>query len=315
MMGNIHIMGIVNLTPDSFYAGSRTGADLALPRILAMFQEGADVVDLGACSTRPGSPQPSLEEEWARLEPVLKTIAGHTPSGDSVSLRFTPAPPIVSCVPSGLVSNGPLPLPVSGGGHAPEGVCPAISIDTYRAEIVRRAYDTIGPFLVNDISAGQMDAKMLETVGRLGLPYVAMHMRGTPETMQRLTGYDDVVKAVIDYFREFAHRAADAGIREWLLDPGFGFSKTLKQNYELLERLDEVVKAFQQEVLIGVSRKSMIYKKLGITPDEAMPATQVVQFAALEKGATWLRVHDVAAAVNTARLYSTMYTSSPGAAK
>ena len=320
MIGNIHIMGIVNLTPDSFYAASRTGADLALPRILAMFQEGADVVDLGACSTRPGSPQPSLEEEWRRLEPVLKSLAremsGNTPPGDSISLRFIPAPPIVSCVPSGLVSNGPLPLPVSGGGHAPGGVFPNISVDTYRAEIVRRVYETIGPFLVNDISAGQMDSQMLETVGRLGLPYVAMHMRGTPETMQSLTDYDDVVKAVIDYFQEFSMKAEDAGVREWILDPGFGFSKTLPQNYELLERLDEVVKAFpERETLIGVSRKSMIYKKLGITPDEAMPATQVVQFAALEKGATWLRVHDVTAAINTARLYSTIYTSSPGAAK
>ena len=265
-------MGIVNLTPDSFYAGSRTGADLALPRILAMFQEGADVVDLGACSTRPGSPQPTLEEEWNRLGPVLKSLAREIPG--------------------------------------------SISIDTYRAEIVRRTYDTIGPFLVNDISAGQMDTQMLETVGRLGLPYVAMHMRGTPETMQSLTDYEDVTQAVIDYFREFSRKADDAGIREWILDPGFGFSKTLPQNYELLEGLDRVVKAFpQRDVLIGVSRKSMIYKKLGITPDEAMPATQVVQFAALEKGATWLRVHDVTAAINTARLYSTIYMSSPGAAK
>ena len=287
MVGNIHIMGIVNLTPDSFYAGSRTGADLALPRLLAMREEGADVVDLGACSTRPGSPQPSLEEEWRRLEPVLKTIAGQ--AGNDVT------PPDFNVIPG------------------PDRV--SISIDTYRAEIVRRAYETIGPFLVNDISAGQMDPEMLGTVGRLGLPYIAMHMRGTPETMQSLTDYDDVVQAVIDYFKEFTHRAADAGIREWILDPGFGFSKTVEQNYELLERLDEVVKAFPQEVLIGVSRKSMIYKKLGITPDEAMPATQVVQFAALLKGATWLRVHDVSAAVNTARLYSTMYTSSPGAAK
>ena len=328
-------MGIVNLTPDSFYAGSRTGADLALPRILAMFQEGADVVDLGACSTRPGSPQPSLEEEWTRLEPVLKSL---------VREMSRNTPPGACPPPDTGRGRGPLDTSPFGGRkddklawrltdekrtqetmggagvkrsetESPGGVFPGISIDTYRSEIVKRAYDTIGPFLVNDISAGQMDAKMLETVGRLGLPYVAMHMRGTPETMQSLTDYDDVVKAVIDYFREFAHRAADAGIREWLLDPGFGFSKTLEQNYELLERLDEVVKAFPQEVLIGVSRKSMIYKKLGITPDEAMPATQVVQFAALEKGATWLRVHDVAAAVNTARLYSTMYTSSPGAAK
>lgn len=262
MVGNIHIMGIVNLTPDSFYAGSRVPeADAALARMESMLAQGADVLDLGACSTRPGSYQPTLEEEWGRLEPILQEIAGN----------------------------------------------PAISIDTYRAEIVQRVYDTIGPFIVNDISAGQMDAKMLETVGRLGLPYIAMHMRGTPETMQSLTDYDDVVEAVIDYFRDFSRKADEYGIQDWIVDPGFGFSKTLEQNYELLARLDEVVSAFPQPVLAGVSRKSMIYKKLGIGPDEAMPATQVVQFAALEKGATWLRVHDVAAAVQTANLFASIY--------
>jgi len=173
-------------------------------------------------------------------------------------------------------------------------------------------YDTIGPFIVNDISAGELDPKMLETVGRLGLPYIAMHMRGTPGTMQQLTDYpnDDVTAAVIDYFKKFAAKADENGIREWILDPGFGFSKTLEQNYELLSRLDEVVKAFPVETLVGVSRKSMIYKKLGITPEEAMPATQVVQFAALERGATWLRSHDVTAAIHTATIYSAMNYSS-----
>ena len=278
MVNNVKIMGIVNLTPDSFYSGSRAPqADIALHRIEKMFEDGADVVDLGACSTRPGSAQPSLEEEWARFEPTLKQM----------------------------------------------GAMPRISIDTYRAEIVQRVYDTIGPFIVNDISAGELDPKMLETVGRLGLPYIAMHMRGTPGTMQQLTDYpdNDVTAAVIDYFRKFAVKAEENGIREWILDPGFGFSKTLEQNYELLSRLDEVVKAFPVETLVGVSRKSMIYKKLGITPEEAMPATQVVQFAALERGATWLRSHDVTAAIHTATIYSamnyssTIYTSSPGAAK
>ncbi|MBR4775188.1 MAG: dihydropteroate synthase [Bacteroidales bacterium] len=309
-------MGILNLTPDSFYAGSRAKADEALSRIQALFAEGADVVDLGACSTRPGSPQPSLEEEWRRLEPVLLEIAGYSPLG--------------ACAPPHS-GRGRGPLDTSPGGaqetmggagaerskaESPRGESPAISIDTYRSEIVRRAYDIIGPFIVNDISGGQMDPRMLETVGRLGLPYVAMHMRGTPETMQSLTDYDDVVRAVIDYFKEFAIKAQDAGVAEWLPDPGFGFSKTLEQNYALLNRLDEVTSAFpERETLVGLSRKSMVYKALGITPEEAMPATQVVQFKALEKGARWLRVHDVAAAVQTARLYSTMNTSSPGAAK
>ena len=290
-MQKIHIMGILNLTPDSFYAGSRVAGAYALSRARRMWADGADVVDLGACSTRPGAPQPSLEEEWARLEPVLLEMAGYALSGDS----------------------GPLPL--SGGGQAPGRDFPPISIDTYRAEIVRRAYETIGPFLVNDISAGGMDPEMLETVGRLGLPYVAMHMRGTPETMQGLTDYDDVVEEVLRYFRNFGAKAADAGIREWILDPGFGFAKTVEQNYELLRRLREITQAFDWPVLVGLSRKSMIYKVLGITPEEAMPATQVLNMAALERGATWLRVHDVAPAVQTARLYSKIYTSSPGAEK
>ena len=308
MIGNIHIMGILNLNEDSFFAASRTAAADALPHIRALFAEGADVVDLGACSTRPGSAQPSLEEEWSRLEPVLKEMAGHALTGDSVSLCSTPAPPTAS-------GSGPLPLPLSGGGQAPVRAYPAISIDTYRSEIVKRVYDTIGPFLVNDISAGQLDPDMLPTVGRLGLPYVAMHMRGTPQTMQSLTEYNDIVKDIELYFRDFTAKAQENGISEWILDPGFGFAKTLEQNYELLRRMGELKAAFPQEILAGLSRKSMAYKVLGITPEEAMPATQVLNFKALEQGATWLRVHDVVPAVQTARLYSTMYTSSPGAAK
>ena len=270
MVGQIHIMGILNLTPDSFFVGSRASADDAPARIQALFDEGADVVDLGACSTRPGSVQPSEEEEWARLRPVLEAAAGR--------------------------------------GWA-------LSLDTWRSGIVMRAFDTVGAFVVNDISAGALDGKMLATAGRLDLPYLAMHMRGTPETMQQYTQYPDITEAVIAYFRDFAHRAACAGIRDWMADPGFGFAKTPEQNYTLLRELHRVVAAVERPVLVGLSRKSMVYNVLGITPQEAMPATQVVQFAALERGATWLRVHDVAQAVHTARIYSTMYTSSPGAAK
>ena len=275
MVGTVHIMGILNLTPDSFYAGSRVGADDFPGRFHQMLAEGADVVDIGACSTRPGSVQPSPEEEWARLEPALKALARDRCSSDG-SLR--------------------------------------VSIDTYRSEIVRRACDVIGPFLVNDISAGTLDPDMLPTVGRLGLPYVAMHLKGTPETMQQFTDYQDIVKDINAYFRDFAQRAREAGVTEWILDPGFGFSKTLDQNWELLRRLGDV-DTLGHPLLAGLSRKSMLYKKLGITPEEAMPATQLVHFFALEKGATWLRVHDVKPAVETARIYSTIYTSSPGAAK
>ena len=189
----------------------------------------------------------------------------------------------------------------SGGAHVPGRQLPAISIDTYRSEIVRRAYEIIGPFMVNDISAGQLDPQMLPTVGRLGLPYVAMHMRGTPETMQQFTQYGDLLEDIKAYFRDFALKAADAGIADWLLDPGFGFSKTLEQNWELLRRLEEL-QELHRPILVGVSRKSMIYKALDITPEEALPATQVVQYAALERGARWLRVHDVAEAVYTASI-------------
>jgi dihydropteroate synthase len=296
MTGGIGILGILNLTPDSFFAASRSAAGEVLSRAARLFEEGADAVDLGACSTRPGAPQPSLEEEWARLEPALKAWRGYS-QGETFPEIFARTGSRSDI--SGKVSPWP-----------------ALSIDTYRAEIVRRAYETVGPFLVNDISGGQLDPSMLETVGALGLPYVAMHMRGTPETMQQFTDYPEgIVAAVKAYFQDFAVRARAAGIRQWLLDPGFGFSKTLQQNYELLNGLSELHHIFEQPILAGLSRKSMVYKALGISPEEAMPATQVVQFAALERGARWLRVHDVAAAVQTARLYSTMYTSSPGAAK
>ena len=288
MVGPIHIMGIVNLTPDSFYAGSRVQADVALDRIQSMLEEGADVVDLGACSTRPGSPQPSLEEEWQRLKPVLTEMVRktNTPCTQTALSVLGPAKIATPCTQTALSVLGP-----------------PVSIDTYRSEIVRRAYDILGPFMVNDVGGGELDPMMLKTVGELGLPYVAM----CPACA--------TTEEVIAWFKDFTVKAQDNGIEEWILDPGFGFGKTVDQNYEVLEGLDRIVSAFPQPVMAAVSRKSMIYKKLGIGPEEAMPATQVVQFAALEKGATWLRVHDVAPAVHTARLYSTMYTSSPGAAK
>lgn len=268
MKPQIHIMGIVNLNDDSFYAASRTPAGQAFSKIAALQAEGAGVIDLGACSTRPGSSQPSLEEEWRRLEPVLKAIA--TLDGNVSPSPFTPL---------------------------------RFSVDTYRAEIVRRTYETIGPFMVNDISAGALDPEMLPLVGRLGLPYVAMHMRGTPETMSTLTDYPtDITSAVLAFFEEFAAKAEQNGIRDWILDPGYGFAKTLDQNYELL-RSQRRLLALGRPILAGVSRKSMIYKLLGITPEEALPATQVVHLAALQQGATWLRVHDVAEAVRTARLF------------
>ena len=305
----IHVMGIINLTPDSFYAGSRTAACDFMPKVRQMLSDGADVIDIGACSTRPGAPRPSIEEEWARLEPALLEMARNTPPGDSG--RFAPSGPshchkcrIGSKLPSVPSVSGPLPLMrprVATGLDTCAST--AISIDTYRPEIVRRAFEIIGPFIVNDVGGGS--SQMLETVGELGLPYIAMHGR-KPQ--------GDVIEDILDFFRDFALRAEANGVKEWILDPGFGFGKDIDQNYEVLNRLDELKKA-GRDILVGISRKSMIYKKLGITPEEAMPETLALERIALEKGATWLRVHDVPETVQMVRDYSTMYTSSPGAAK
>lgn len=269
-------MGIVNLTDDSFYSASRcmeTGT--AVSHITKMMEEGASIVDLGACSTRPGATIVDVEEEWRRLEPVLRWIRSS---------------------------------------------CPEIkvSIDTFRSEIVARAYELIGDFTVNDISAGEDDVSMLDTVGRLKLRYIAMHKRGTPETMQSMTDYGDVVKEVADYFVNFSIKAAEYGIREWVLDPGFGFAKTLEQNYELLRGLGDVYESVlcrcdgrmdsmaPSGLLVGVSRKSMIYKLLGITPEMSLPATQVIHLYALQQGADILRVHDVSEAFRTVTIWRNM---------
>ena len=261
MKTKIHLLGIVNLTDDSYYAASRAReADAFLARVGTLLAEGADYIDIGACSTRPGSRPVGAEEEWRRLEPALMALRSEFPEA-------------------------------------------RVSIDTYWASVVERAYDLIGPFMVNDISAGALDAAMLPLVGRLGLPYIAMHMRGTPETMQSLTDYPKgVTSEVVRYFKAFSKRAAKAGVRDWILDPGFGFAKTVEQNWTLLEELDQL-QVLQMPILVGVSRKSMIYKRFGITPEESLPATQVAHYLALQRGATWLRVHDIAEARRTVAIF------------
>ena len=258
----IEIMGIVNITDNSYFASSRClgrdgSADMGkvLGRVSRMLEEGADIIDIGACSTRPGSDPVGEHEEWKRLEPVLR----------AVRKEFPPVP---------------------------------VSIDTYWASVVEKAADLIGPFIVNDISAGEDDPKMLPTVGRLGLKYVAMHKRGTPKTMQSLCEYGNVTEDVLQYFREFGEKAAKAGIEDWILDPGFGFAKTVEQNWQMLRELDRFL-TLGHEILVGVSRKSMIYRLFGITPEESLPQTQVLHLAALRKGASILRVHDVAEARRT----------------
>jgi len=253
-------MGIVNLTDDSYYASSRClEVSSALGRIGTMISEGADIIDIGACSTRPGSLPVGEEEEWNRLKPVLLAVRKEYPSV-------------------------------------------TISIDTYWSSVVRKAYDLTGSFIVNDISAGEDDPAMLETVGRLGLTYVAMHKRGNPVTMQSMTDYANVTEEVIRYFDDFSVKASQTGIKDWILDPGFGFAKTIDQNYELLRNLSRF-KSAGRPVLVGVSRKSMVYKKFGITPEESLPATQVLHLHALSSGADILRVHDVAEARRTVEIY------------
>ena len=274
-------MGIVNLTDDSYYAPSRclqgNPVTSAMQRISTMLAEGADIIDIGACSTRPGSTAVGEMEEWNRIEPLLREL----------------------CI------QGPIPC---------------ISIDTYHASVIKKAYELIASecgaevarerLIVNDISAGEDDPEMLPLVGRLGLGYIAMHKRGNSQTMQSLCSYTDVVSEVMEYFEGFAIKAAQNGINDWVIDPGFGFAKTVDQNYELLGSLASFSSCAlsdssdaKRKVLVGVSRKSMIYKKFGITPEEALPATQVLHLKALQSGADILRVHDVAEAARTLALY------------
>lgn len=262
---NIRIMGIVNITGDSFFAGSRMLAsdgrlDEAVfrRRVEGMLGEGADILDFGACSTRPGSESVSEEEEWSRLEPALRIIALEYP-----------------------------------------GIC--LSVDTFRPGIVRKVYDLVGGFIVNDISGGC--GAMWELLGELKVPYVAMHMRGTPVTMSGLTDYPDgVTAAVMDFFEGIRAKAEEHGVEDWILDPGFGFAKTVEQNWQLLREMS-VFQTFGRPVLAGLSRKSFLYKPLGITPEEALPATMAANFMALRNGADILRVHDVKEARETVRLY------------
>ncbi len=268
-MGNaanraVRVMGILNLTDDSFFAGSRIlradgsfDSGLFRSRADEMLASGADILDLGACSTRPGSDSASEEEEWKRLEPALNILASEYPGA-------------------------------------------RISIDTFRPGVVSRAFDVVGPFIVNDVSGGC--GRMWSLLGRLRLPYVAMHSRGTPRNMQSLTDYDDVTQAVRRFFEGIAAEADRYGVDDWILDPGFGFAKTVEQNWQLLREMP-VLKEFGKPILVGLSRKSFLFKPLGITPPEALTATQIADFAALQNGADILRVHDVPEALRTLRLY------------
>lgn len=257
------VMGILNVTPDSFYAHSRKQTETEiLARAHQIVDEGASIIDLGAYSSRPNALDVSESEEMQRLRNALQIIRRELP--DAI-----------------------------------------LSIDTFRADVARMCVEEYGAAIINDISAGQMDNRMFPTIAHLGVPYIIMHMQGTPQDMQDSPHYDNLLKEVFYYFSEKVQRLRDLGVKDIILDPGFGFGKTIEHNYQLMNHLEEF-NVFQLPLLVGISRKSMIYKLLGTTPEEALNGTTVLNTIALQKGAHLLRVHDVKAAVETVTLTEKM---------
>ena len=254
------VMGILNVTPNSFYDGGKHNEiNSIMHQVDKMLSEGADFIDIGAYSSKPNAEFVSEEEEIKRLVPIIKELVDHFPS-------------IV------------------------------LSVDTFRANVAKVAVEH-GAVIINDISAGLLDEKMLETVADLKVPYIMMHMRGNPQTMQSLTNYEDIVKEMIFYFSERIQKARSFGISDIVIDPGFGFAKTLEQNYEVLHKM-ELFSMLELPLLAGISRKSMIYKVLENSPQEALNGTSVLNTIALQKGAKILRVHDVKEAVECIKLVS-----------
>ncbi len=257
------VMAIVNVTSDSFFADSRTfDAEAVVRRVETVLAEGAAMIDIGGYSSRPGADEVLLEEEWRRVAMGLEAVRRVAPEV-------------------------------------------SVSIDTFRSEIVARAVERFGEVIVNDISAGELDDRMIPTVARYGLPYIAMHMKGTPRTMQSMTDYrGGIVDEVVAYFQRRIAFLQAAGVRreQIVLDPGFGFAKTLEQNYELLRGLHRLCET-GYPVLAGVSRKSMIWKALDTTPSESLAGTVVLEWECLRQGAVVLRAHDVREAIDAVRLF------------
>ncbi|HOK38743.1 MAG TPA: dihydropteroate synthase [Bacteroidales bacterium] len=254
------IMGIVNVNEDSFYKYSRVSSvEDAYKKISLMFEEGADIIDIGAMSSRSGADLISVKEEWKRLEPVLKII----------QKKFSDK---------------------------------IFSLDTINSETAHRAISDYGIDIINDISSGEIDTKIPEIVAEYSVPYIIMHMRGVPATMNNLTQYENFPGDIIKYFSEKINFFHSLGIHDIIIDPGFGFSKTLDQNYILLKNLDSF-KIFERPILVGISRKSMIYRFLNITPEESLNATTALHAYCLEKGANILRVHDVKEAQQVVELF------------
>ena len=257
------VMGILNVTPDSFYAGSRmeTEKDI-INRLHQITSEGASILDIGAYSSRSGAEHISAEEEMKRLRAGLDLVRKHQPEA-------------------------------------------VVSVDTFRADVAKMCVEEYGVAIINDISAGHMDPAMFETIAKLSVPYIMMHMQGTPQNMQMNPHYDNLLKEVFLYFAERVQKLRDLGAKDIIIDPGFGFGKTLEHNYELMNHLDEF-QLFELPLLVGISRKSMIYKLLGTNPEEALNGTTVLNTLALMKGANILRVHDVKAAKEAVTLVEKM---------
>ena len=257
------VMGILNITPDSFYSESRKNTEEEIAgRVNAILAEGGSIIDVGAYSSRPGADNISAEEEKDRLRGALQI------------LRRT----------------------------APEAV---VSVDTFRADVARMCVEEYGVQIINDISGGQLDPQMFETVAALGVPYVLMHMKGNPQTMQQEPHYDDLLTEMLQYFGSKVQQLHELGVKDIILDPGFGFAKTMDHNYELMNRLQDL-SVLELPLLVGVSRKSMIYKLLDSTPEGALNGTSVLNTLALLKGASILRVHDVKAAVEVVQIVKKM---------
>ena len=248
-LSQARVMGILNLTPDSFYDGGRYGNEKAvLQRTEAMLEHGATFVDVGGYSSRPGADAVSGDEELKRMLPIIEMLVREFPQ-------------II------------------------------LSVDTFRSKVAERCLDA-GAAMINDISAGMQDENMFRTVARYKVPYIMMHMRGTPKSMQSRTDYNNITMDVLRYFSERIAKARKLGITDIIVDPGFGFAKTLPQNYELLSKL-ELFQNLDLPLLAGLSRKSMIYRTLDTTPEHALNGTTALHMVALQKGATILRVHDV----------------------
>jgi len=256
------VMGIINSTPDSFFEGSRfDGVDEIVKQAGKMLHDGADIIDIGGQSTRPGSQLISAKEEIERVVPAIRAMAKKFPEA-------------------------------------------FISIDTFYSEVATAAINA-GACIVNDISAGSMDNKMIEVVAALKIPYILMHMKGTAQTMQQNAVYENVTREVLDFFITKTHELKKAGIIDLIIDPGFGFAKNIDDNFELLKNLS-VFKMLNRPILVGISRKSTIYKTLGINADDALNGTTVLNTIGLINGASILRVHDVKEAKEAVTLFSTM---------